>query len=188
MRRTSPTAFRDPVYPADRTGSHEDVDHEQWCDQTHRVSAVPESALKVTTDAQAETLALQHSIVKKCLAEHPQLTHAVKKPSLLWRVQFLYAGANSMEFESTVDSITGDVGFMGCWDPCCAQRAPSRFEKRLVECAKLRGSTSSMRKNWDCDTLAQDWVKLQNFLGRKGETAELQRYEELYRAYDAGEK
>lgn len=152
-----------------------------------QVRLIPESALKVTTDAQAETLALAHPIVKKCLAAHPQLTHAVKKPSLLWRVQFLYAGANSMVFESTVDSLSGDVGFLGCWDPCCAVKAPSRFEKRLIECAKLRGTNSDMWRNWDCDTLARDWVELQDFLRRQGKAAEIPEYEKLYRAYEAGE-
>lgn len=49
------------------------------------------------------------------------------------------------------------------WDPCCASRAPSRFERRLTECAKLRSATPTERKRWDCDTLAQDFVRLQDF-------------------------
>ncbi len=148
----------------------------------------PYSALKVKTEAQAETLALKNPIVKKCLAAHPKLTHAIEKPSLMWRVKFLYAGANNMVFESTVDAISADVGFLGCWDPCCAVRAPSRFEKRLTECAKLRGATPAQRKPWDCDTLAQDFVRLQDFYRRQPNPAELQKYEELYRAYEKGEK
>jgi hypothetical protein len=148
----------------------------------------PTSALKVKTSAQAESLALANPVVKKCLAAHPQLTHAIQKPSLMWRVQFLYAGANNMVFESTVDTISADVGFLGCWDPCCAVRAPSRFEKRLLECPKLRSATKLSRKSWDCDTLPQDFVKLQDFLRKKGDDAELKRYEALYRAYEDGEK
>lgn len=146
----------------------------------------PTAAVVVKTDAQAEALALKNPIVRKCMAQHPQLTHKTNNPSLLWRVEFLYAGAKNMELEATVDSLSGEVGFLGCWDPCCAQRAPSRFEKRLVECARMRGTNDPMRKNWDCDTLAQDWVKLQDFLRNRGETAELKRYEDLYRAYEAG--
>jgi hypothetical protein len=148
----------------------------------------PHSALKVTTEAQAEALALQNPIVKKCVAQHPQLTRAVEKPSLMWRVQFLYAGAKNLEFLTTVDAISGDVGFMGCWEACCAGRAPSRFERRLTECAKLRGATADKRKPWDCDTLAQDFVRLQDFYRRNPNPAEQQKYEELYRAYEAGEQ
>jgi hypothetical protein len=144
------------------------------------------SALKVKTDAEAEALALQNPIVKKCVAQHPTLTRAIQKPSLMWRVQFLYSGAKNLEFLSTVDSISGDVGIMGCWDPCCAGRAPSRFERRLTECAKLRAATSAERKPWDCDTLAQDFVRLQDFNRKQGDTAALQKYEDLYRAYEAG--
>jgi hypothetical protein len=183
------TDFPDPVYQRVASTLVKTSISNGGASRLTEYRLLPESALKVTTDAQAETLALANPIVKKCLAAHPQLTHAVKKPSLLWRVQFLYAGANNMVFESTVDSISGDVGFLGCWDPCCAVKAPSRFEKRLTECAKLRGTNSSMRRNWDCDTIAQDWVKLQDFFRRtNGDPAELKRYEQLYREYEAGEQ
>jgi hypothetical protein len=148
----------------------------------------PYSALKVKTETQAATLALQHPIVKKCLAQHSQLTHTIEKPSLMWRVEFLYSGAKNLEFSTTVDSISGEVGFLGCWDPCCAMRAPSRFERRLDECAKLRSATTAERKRWDCDTLAQDFVKLQELLRRQNDTASLQKYEQLYRAYEASAK
>jgi hypothetical protein len=148
----------------------------------------PISALKVKTDAQAETLTLANPIVKKCLAAHPPLTHALQKPSLMWREQFTYPGAKNMVFESTVDTISGDVGFLGCWDPCCAVKAPSRFEKRLVESPKLRASSQLDRKSWDCDTLAQDFVRLQDFYRRQGKLDELKEYEALYRAYEKGEK
>jgi len=148
----------------------------------------PTASLKGKTDGRAETLVLANPIVKKCLAAHPTLTHAIQKPSLLWRAQFTYPGANNMVFESTVDTISADVGFLGCWDPCCAVKAPSRFEKRLIECPKLRTASKLDRKSWDCDTLGQDFVKLQDFYRRQGKLDELKEYEALYREYEKNEK
>lgn len=183
-----PTDFPDPMFQRIASSLVKTSISNGGASRLTEYRLFPYSALKVKTDAQAETLALQNPIVKKCLAAHPQLTHAVEKPSLMWRVKFLYAGANNMVFESTVDSISADVGFLGCWDPCCARRAPSRFERRLTECAKLRAATAAERKPWDCDTLAQDFVRLQDFYRRQPDPAELQKYEELYRAYEKGAK
>jgi hypothetical protein len=183
-----PTDFPDPMYRRIASGLVKTSITNAGASRLTEYRLFPYSAFKVKTDAQAESLALGNPIVKKCLAQHPKLTRVVEKPSLMYRVKFLYAGANNMVFESTVDAISADVGFLGCWDPCCALRAPSRFERRLTECAKLRGATPSARKPWDCDTLAQDFVKLQDFYRRQGDPAELKKYEELYRAYEKGEK
>ena len=183
-----PTDFPDPMYQRIASSLVKASITNGGASRLTEYRLFPYSALKVTTDAQAEALALQNPIVKKCLAQHPQLTHAIEKPSLMWRVQFLYGGAKSLEFLTTVDSISAEVGFLGCWDPCCAARGPSRFERRLTECAKLRSATLAERKRWDCDTLAQDFVRLQDFYRRQGDTASLQQYEELYRAYEEGEK
>lgn len=183
-----PTDFPDPMYRRIASSLVTSTITNGGATRLFEYRLFPYSALKVKTEAQAESLALKNPIVNKCLAAHPQLTHAVEKPSLMWRVKFLYPGANNMVFESTVDAISADVGFLGCWDPCCAVRAPSRFERRLTECAKLRGATPAARKPWDCDTLAQDFARLQDFYRRQGDPAELQKYEELYRAYEKGEK
>jgi hypothetical protein len=145
----------------------------------------PYAALKVKTGTQAEALALQNTFVKNCLGQHPQLTHDVERPSLTWRVQFRYPGANSLKLVTTVDSLSEEVGFLGCWDPCCSGRAPSRFERRLTECAKLRNASSQERKPWDCDTLPQDFDRLKDFYRRQGDSTSLQKFEELYRAYEA---
>jgi hypothetical protein len=182
-----PTDFPDPMYQRIASSLVKTSITSGGASRLTEYRLFPYSALKVKTETQAEALALQHPIVKKCLAQHPQLTHAVEKPSLMWRVQFLYGGANNLEFLTTVDSISAEVGFLGCWDPCCAARGPSRFERRLTECAKLRSASQGERKRWDCDTLAQDFVRLQAFYRRQGDTASLQKYEALYRAYEAGE-
>ncbi|HSD88098.1 MAG TPA: hypothetical protein VLB44_11310 [Kofleriaceae bacterium] len=183
-----PTDFPDPMYQRIASSLVKTSITNGGASRLTEYRLFPYSALKVKTEAQAEALALQNPIVKKCLAQHPQLTHAIEKPSLMWRVQFLHAGAKNLELLTTVDSISADVGFLGCWDPCCAARAPSRFERRLTECAKLRSATLDERKRWDCDTLTQDFARLQDFYRRQGDTASLQKYEELYRAYEQGEK
>jgi hypothetical protein len=118
-----PTDFRDPVYQRIAgslmkmtiTSGNRHISY----------SLFPYAGLKVKTEAEARQHAMNNAIVQNCLAMHPQLTHAVKKPSLLWRVQFADPGAKNMRLEATVDSISSDVGILGCWDPCCANRRPS---------------------------------------------------------------
>ncbi len=181
-----PSDFPDPMYVRIASRLLETTITNGGASRHSEYRLFPYSALKVTTEAEAEALALKNPIVKKCLAQQPQLTRAVEKPSLMWRVQFLQAGAKNLEFMTSVDAISGEVGFMGCWHSCCAGRTPSRFSRRLTECAKLRKATAAERKPWDCDTLAQDYVRLQDFYRRNPNPAEQQTYEELYREYEAG--